>query len=39
LAALETPRIVAHDKSGIWNIEVPSKTAEELIAEALRRDE
>ena len=39
LAALETPRIVAHDKSGIWNIEVPSKTTEELIAEALRRDE
>jgi hypothetical protein len=39
LAALETPHIPAHDRSGVWNIEVPSETVEELFKAALRRHE
>jgi hypothetical protein len=37
--ALESPHIVKVARNnGVWDVEVPSKTAEELIAEALRRD-
>jgi hypothetical protein len=35
-AALESPNILKSPRKGVWEIEVPTKSAEELIAEALR---
>lgn len=37
IAALETSHILAHDKKGVWNIEAPSETVEDLYKAALRR--
>jgi hypothetical protein len=39
LAALETSHILAHDNKGVWNIEAPSETVEDLYKAALRRNE
>jgi hypothetical protein len=39
LAALSSPHTLSHDKKGVWNIEVPNETVEELFKAALRRDE
>jgi hypothetical protein len=39
LAALSSSHIPAHDKKGVWNIEVPSESVEDLYKAALRRDE
>jgi hypothetical protein len=35
-AALESPNILKSPRRGVWEVEVPTKSAEELIAEALR---
>jgi hypothetical protein len=39
LAALETSHILADDKKGVWDIEAPSESVEDLFKAALRRDE
>jgi hypothetical protein len=39
LAALSSPHILSHDKKGVWNIEAPSESVEDLYKAALRRDE
>lgn len=38
LAALSSPHILEHDKKGVWNIEAPSETVEDLYNAALRRE-
>jgi hypothetical protein len=39
LAALSSPHIVSHDRKGVWNIEAPNESPEDLYRAALRRDE
>jgi hypothetical protein len=39
LAALSSPHVISHDKKGVWNIEPPSESVEDLYRAALRRDE
>jgi hypothetical protein len=39
LAALSSSHILTHDKKGVWNIETPSESVEDLYKAALRRDE
>jgi hypothetical protein len=39
LAALSSSHILSHDRTGIWNIEAPSESLEDLYKAALRRDE
>jgi hypothetical protein len=39
LAALSSPHVISHDKKGVWNIEAPSESVEDLYRAALRRDE
>jgi hypothetical protein len=39
LAALASPHILPHDKKGVWNIEAPSETVENLYKAALGRNE
>ena len=39
LAALSSPHILSHDKKGVWNIEAPSESVEDLYKAALRKDE
>jgi hypothetical protein len=38
LAALSSSHIVTHNKKGVWNIEPPSESAEDLYRAALRRE-